>query len=74
MRSKSSRLKTPPLGFDGELMISSFVFGVMYGAMVSAVNVKPLASSVSTKTQRAPAEGRVFLAHADEPRQAALAA
>ena len=40
----------PPLGLPGELMINSFVLCVMYGSIVSAVNAKPLSSSVSTKT------------------------
>ena len=36
-----SRSSTPPLGFDGELMMTIRVLSVMYGSIIDAVRVKP---------------------------------
>ena len=53
--SNSARSNTAPEGFDGELIITSLVFGVMARSIIAAVKVNPAASSVSTNTHFAPA-------------------
>ncbi len=47
MRRNSCFESTAPLGFEGELMMTSLVLGVMCRSIIAAVTSNPLLSSVS---------------------------